>query len=149
MTKLLVHELGTSLFQQITVGSNRLDVEAIRPHLYLHASPSGSLQVQIQDTNGKIVAQSNTRTITSMKTLAYAHKFFLFSIKASLKPNETYRIALVASGGYSFSESAYVGWCNGFDSRTHLASYGVPFGTRAPLDFELWTKRLIRRGGSR
>lgn len=145
MTTLLVHEMRDVVYQEITVKHLNMDVEAIRPHLYIHNKPSGTVQVQIRDLNDKKVAVSNTLTIADLTTLNYCHGYFKFDIRAALRATEVYRIALITGGGYSFSESAYLGWCNGWDSRPGFASYALPLGTRAPLDFEVWENREIVR----
>ncbi len=146
--RLLVDELETSLYQEIQTKHQHMMIGAIRPHLLIFNKTglgAGTLKMQIQDTRGRVIATSETLNIASLSTLDYAHKYYRFYIDAGLRANTTYRIALVAGGGYSFSESAYVGWCNGWEFRQN-ANYSPSDGVNAPKDFELWPYRHFRRG---
>ena len=74
MSSLVVHELGltgafgnTELKQLITVDDRDLDIVHIRPHLYRHLSPTGSLYMQVQDTNGKKIVDSAAVSIAALK----------------------------------------------------------------------------------
>ncbi len=146
--RLIVHELVTTLYQEITVGAFPIMVEAIRPHLLVFNKAglgAGTLTVRILDANGKRVAVSETLNIADLTTLAYAHKYYRFYINAGLRAGATYRVALVAGGGYTFSEAAYIAWCNGWEHRRNSSSYN--FGEAdAPLDFEIWERKEFRRG---
>src|SRR5439155_1263536 len=143
-----VHQIQTSFYQQITWGQRNTRIGAIRPHLLVFNKPglSGTAQVQIQDTRGRAIATSETLNIPGLSTLAYAHKYYRFRITAALRKSETYRLAVILGGGYSFSESAYVAWCNGWDLRPRSPSYSPASGFLAPLDYEVWSKEEIRRG---
>lgn len=147
--KLLVHELKTELSQLITVGAESIKVVAIRPHLYRHNTAGGSLRVQIEDASGNVIALSETIAISAMPAAqAYWHGYLRFYIKAHLRAGATYRISLVPLSGYSFNESAYIGWCNDYDLRKVPALYTPNAGGAAALDFELWTLQNINPGGS-
>lgn len=144
--KLVVIELGNSLVQTVAVGSKSIQLYAIRPHLYRHNLPTGSLTVQVQDALGNVINLSDTISISSIGSGTYWHGYQRFLISTMLQKNTTYQIALVASGGYTFSESAYVGWCNDFDLRKVPANFTPNFGTNAALDMEFWeSKEFTRR----
>ena len=140
--QLWVHELQATgyLYQQITVGTRDIQLYAIRPHIMKFAAPAGSLTMRILDTNGKIIDSSETLAISSVLTGlgTWPHGYQRFLISTELKANTIYRIALVASAGYAFSESAYIGWANDYDFRRVTASYTPSFGPYAALDTELW-----------
>ena len=145
--RLLVHELVTELYQEITVDHIPRVVGAIRPHLLVFNRPglTGALRLEIRDTRNRVVAVSETLNLSDLSVLAYAHKYYRFYIDAHLRAGATYRVALVPGGGYSFSEAAYVAWCNGWEHRRLNSSYS--FGELdAPLDMEIWERREIRRG---
>jgi len=144
--KLVVIELGNSLVQKIATGSKAIQLYAIRPHLYRHNAPVGSVTVQVQDMLGNVIGSSDTIAISSIGSGTYWHGYQRFLISTMLQKNTSYQIALVASGGYTFSESAYVGWCNDFDLRKVPATFTPNFGTNGALDMEFWeTKEFTRR----
>lgn len=137
--KLVVAELTSSGLEQIVVPSKNTIVEAIRPHIYRHNFAAGSLKLSIYDSLNNLVAESDPVAISSIQSLAYFHGYVRFNINAYLKRDQEYRIKLTGTG-YTFSESAYIGWCNGFD----LGKYD-PITTpisdfAAPFDLEIWER---------
>jgi hypothetical protein len=142
--KLLVHELKTTLKQQFQPTEN-LDVLYVRPHLYKHNSPSGSLKIQILGESEELIKESSLITISSISSANYFHGYIRFEITVPLRSSNTYYMAL-ASSGYSFAEGAYIGWCNDYDLRKVSATYTPSVGYSAALDFELWTKNTLTRG---
>ena len=139
MTSLAVEELKTTLNQEILVGDNNLNVEAVRPRIYKHNAPAGSLQVQIRDTNDKIIASSNSVTISSVSASAFFHGFIRFDINAGLKAGTTYRLFLVPSG-YTFAESDYIGWVKDHEDRQVGIEYTPNAGFQSPLGTQVWTR---------
>jgi hypothetical protein len=144
--KLITSELVTTLYQQITIGNFPIQLVAIRPHLLRWLHPTGSLAVQIQDASGQVIATSPAVAISAIGSDNYWHGYQRFDLSTHLKALATYRIALIPSGGYSFSESAYIGWCNDFDLRKVAATYSPNVGINGALDMEIWESRQpIRR----
>jgi hypothetical protein len=142
--KMLVQELSnTALDQAVTVDRNII-VKAIRPHLYRHNFPTGSLKIQILDSGASVIAESEVIAISDIKLtatpVAFLHGYVRFYINAYLKKGEQYTIRLIGQDGYTFNESAYCGWVNGFD----LAKYpltSVPASHyNYPFDFEVWER---------
>lgn len=140
MSTLIVSECDPSVYQQITADENMF-VVAIRPHLYIHGSPSGTVKVQVQDENGYVITESSAQTITDLKTATYAHKYIEFELNTNFVEGSVYRLAVVCEGGYSFSESAYVGVCLDWDNPKINASYNPNVGASAALDFEIWVRK--------
>ncbi len=138
--KLIVHELEASPLNQVIVPSRYTIVEAVRPHLVLYNNPTGTLTLSILDDTALVIATSAVVNIADIATLAYFHGYVKFDINAYLAKDREYTLRLSGSGGYSFSESAYVGWVNGHD----LAKYPtitVPAGHfHYPLDYEVWER---------
>jgi hypothetical protein len=137
--KLVVQELNASPITQVITPSRHVLIEAIRPHIYRHNLPAGTVKLQIHDDAAVLVAESEAITITNIGTLAFFHGYQRFYIDAWLAKDQDYTLSLVGTG-YSFSESAYVGWVNGHD----LAKYPL-VGTPAshlqyPYDFEIWER---------
>lgn len=146
--KLVVHELMTKLSQVIQVGSDSINLEAIRPHLYRHNQATGSLQLQVEDLGGNVIAQSDQVDISDVGTGSFWHGYIRFLMKSHLRAGASYQISLVSLGGYGFNESAYVGWCNDFDLRKVPALYSPSLGLTGALDMEFWSLQNVNPGGS-
>lgn len=150
---LVVHELGiTGAFGNTTLK------QAIRPtrdvfayavvlHLYKHLAPAGSLYVQIQDSNGRKIKNSDVPAISTISSANYFHGDVRFLIDFSFRNQVNYFIAL-KSTGYTYASNAFIGWCNGFDLKKYPCDYTVPstIGVNAPLDFAIWEKDTISKG---
>lgn len=137
---LLVHELISELSQEMTTPREAVQVEAVRPHLYKHNEPVGTIKVQVTDLNDQLIAESDALTITNISDAAFFHGYVTFYVNVQLRPDTTYRFKVVAGGGYSFTESAYVGVCNAFDLEKYSADYSPSNGANACLDLELWRR---------
>lgn len=137
--KLIVSECKPSVYQTIQATSP-LIVVAFRPHLYIHGSPAGTVRVELQDASGRTIKASADQTITSLKTSTYAHKYYRFDLSCELAESTSYRVAIVCAGGYSFSESAYVGVCHDWDQTKTATSYTPEDSFRKPLDIEIWER---------
>lgn len=136
---LVVHELTASGISQKVIPSERTNVVAIRPHIYRHLFPAGSLKVQILDSASVVVAESALVPISSIETANYFHGYIRFDVNAYLQKNTEYTIKLVGDG-YTFAESAYVGWCGGFDLGKYPANYVPTCNLDKPLDVEIWKR---------
>ena len=135
--KLIVNELKTSLFQEITP-SKTTQVEAVRINLYKHNNPEINLTIEIHNSNGGLIAASDDSFSSSeISSSPFFHGFIRFKIKAQLMKNTPYRIVLKASG-YAFSESAYIGWCSSFDLPVYEPSYETLGNFHSPLALEIW-----------
>jgi len=150
--KLVVFELGltgsfgnTQLSQQIRTTKD-VQLEAIRPHLYVEDNPSGSLFIEVQDNNNKTIATSNAVTVSSITGgSTYFHGYVRFDILIGLRESVAYNVAL-KSTGYTYSPTSFVGWANDFDLRKAIASVPSPVGVSSPLDMELWERKQVMRG---
>jgi hypothetical protein len=143
--QLLVAEIKSTLYQALTNGRTVAQVYAVRPHLYRHGSPAGTIKLQIQDASGVLIAESAAQTISAIGSGTYWHGYLEFVVSAQLAKNAAYRFALVPAG-YTFSEGAYLGWCNGFDLGKYGGTYAPAVGFSAPLDLEIWTRGQMRKG---
>lgn len=148
--KLVVYELDSPIVQEITVGDKAIQLEAIRPWIYKHNSPSGGIKINIKSALDVLLFESEEILISEITaaTGAYFHGPVRFYIDASLQSNTNYKIELEPTGGYSFSESGYVGWCNGYDLK-FIANDYTPVG---PLEdallMEFWSKKKTRKGNN-
>lgn len=140
---LMAHELRTVLQQTITPSRN-LNVEAIRPHLLKYASPAGSLKINIRDANGYLIKSSNTLAISAISAVAYFHGVVQFDVDVALKSGVTYIIEL-ASTGYTYGDSAFIGWCNDFDLRCNDVAFDDDSSISAALRMEIWERKYVSR----
>lgn len=140
--KLLVIELNNSVSQTI-VPSKNTNVEAIRPHIYKHNFPLGTVAVEIHDTYGELIAQSESLNISEISEQAFYHGYIRFYIKAYLRAGVSYKIVIKTSD-YVFSESAYLGVCNSFDLSSYPATYSPNLGVNSPIGLEIWEKTSQR-----
>lgn len=139
MSTLVIVDCNNSVYQSIRT-TRHIDLVALRPRLYLHGSPSGTIKVAVQNSSGLTIAESSDQTITDLKTNTYAHGYYRFYITASLVKDEDYRFCVICGGGYSFSESAYVGVCTDWDSTKSQLDYTPSSAFEYPLDFEAWER---------
>lgn len=139
---LYVHDLVTVLSQEITTPDRHTHLEAIRPHIYKHLAPSGSFKIQVLDANSNLVAESSTLTAADISASNYFHGYVKFPVKCTLSANTNYFIQLAATG-YTFSGSAFIGWCNDYDLRKYDS---VLDGVSSPLDMEIWEYKTKLRG---
>lgn len=141
MSTLVSIECNPSVYQSIKANSNMF-VVSLRPHLKITGAPSGTVKVQIQDENGRVIVESSALTITSLKTLAYAHKYIDFQIQANLAKDVFYRLAVVCGGGYSYSNTDYVAVCLDWDNPKTEVTYSPSTGLNGALDFEIWERNI-------
>lgn len=136
--KLVVEELKTEVETRFEVTAITQAV-AIRPHLYRHGNPAGSLYLEIHSENG-LIATSEQISISSIGTQNYFHGFVRFYISKQLKPGVEYTIKL-KSDGYTFSEGSYVGWVLDHDRTGYSTDSTIPL--LAPFKFELWVRKTL------
>lgn len=136
--QLVVHEIKADGVSQQVVPTRTMLLSAIRPHIYKHGSPTGSLIVQVCATDGTVIAESDPLTISSISTATYFHGYVRFDVKASLRRNASYLIKVMSGDGYSFSESAYCGVCSDFDLNKYTKQYTPTGYNDDPLDLEFW-----------
>lgn len=141
---LILDELKTTLEQEITPTLNA-SVMHIRPHLYIENNPSGSVKVQVL-SEGVVIAESSEVSISSITSATYAHGYIRFDVDVFLKENVTYKLRLAPGTGYSFSGSAFVGWCKDFDLRKYATAYSASSGLRSAYDYEVWGRETVRKG---
>ena len=151
--QLILQELGISapfdeLVQTITAPSDRdLTVTAIRPHLYKHNAPSGNLKLQILDSTATtVIAESEEILITDISAANYFHGYVRFYIDARLAKGTDYVCRLLSTGGYSFSESDYIGLCLDYDLAKYAKSYTPGNNYETAYDLEIWEKKDVRKG---
>lgn len=142
-------EVGSDLFQELNSTKDQCIVH-IRPRLFITGNPAGSLFLQVENQNDRIIATSNTVAISAISTAAHFHGHVRFDLNVVLQQLAVYRVRLLSSG-YSFAESSHVGWVSDFDDRV----YGVEnenaqkdFGSPLKMEiFEAKTQFRKRNNG--
>lgn len=140
--RLLAQELIQSQpLQQQVKATDNVFITNIRPRLYIANAPTGALRIDIYDESATtLLASSNERTITSLKTLSFAHGRYNFSIDFGAVKNTVYNIRLVGNG-YAFGSGTYVAWCRDFDFRVYGTSFTAnTTGVNSPFEMEIWRK---------
>jgi hypothetical protein len=138
--RLVVQEVkADGVIQEFTPTQNTL-VYAVRPHIYRHLNPSGSLQLQILDTDDNVLVESEEIEISSIGSADYYHGYVRFLIDIGLKKDVTYRFKLIGTDGYSYSDSAFIGWCNGYDLGKYPEQYTPSADAYSALDCEIWKR---------
>lgn len=136
---LVVHELDPHIDQSVTPDRNTI-IEAIRPHIYRHNFATGSLKLQIRDSLDSLVAESESIDIADIGSMAFFHGYVRFYIDAYLQGGESYTIRLIGGDGYTFDESTYCGWVNGYDLAKYPSITIPTKGVFHPLDLEIWER---------
>lgn len=146
--KLIVEDLSSGIVEQkFTTGDFPVNLVAVRPHMYKHLAPAGSIVMQLRDASGSLLKSSDALTIASITAASgnYFHGLIKFDLKAGLLPNTTYRFRMTTTG-YTHSESAYIGWCRDFDLGRYDATYTSDTGLNAPLGLEIWENKNVVKG---
>jgi hypothetical protein len=148
MSKLVVHECDSEVFQEFVADKNSY-ITAVRPHLYIHNLPAGDIKVRLTDSEGRLIAESQATTITTLAsniltdlgtTGAYIHAYVRFDFNVPVRKGVTYRWYVTCFNGYSFAESAYVGVCKDWDNTKKPTTYTPSIQLNAPIDFEEWER---------
>jgi hypothetical protein len=140
--KLVVLELKNQLLYQEITCLKTQQVAYIRPHLYKHNAPSGSITLVVKNTSDSVLYTSDALTITDISTANYFHGYVRFAIPFVMIKDTTYRI-YINSSGYTYNDSAFIGWCNDFDLHKYNLNYTPVCSTDRPLDLEVWNKERI------
>lgn len=138
--KLVINELEASGVVQALVPEKNLILEAVRPHIYRHNWPTGSLKVQVLDTDDNLLAESESVDISDIGTEDFFHGYVRFLVNYGLEKNVTYKFKVVGEGGYTFDEASYIGLCSDYDLRKYDPVNTPAGGLYAPTDIELWAR---------
>ncbi len=138
--KLIIQELDSDGLEQVMIPSKNTIVSAIRPHIYRHNFATGSLKVQIYNESDTLLAESSSVNISDIAALNYFHGYVRFNIDLYMQANVSYRVKLVGGDGYTFNESAYIGWANGYDLAKYPLTDEPLSDFNFPLDLEIWER---------
>lgn len=145
MTTLVVDELKTTLTQEVTLNlTPRQHLAAVRPHLYVHNNPAGTFTFAVLNAADAVLT-SDTFTSADVYTALgtsddYAHAYFTISFEYRHLPPGTYKLRL-SSSGYTFSESAYLGWVRDHEDLIVPLDYTPSDDSENPLSYQVWVRR--------
>lgn len=146
----IVFENGATGDETVWVGSatKNQSLSYVVPYLMVYGAPGGSVTMQLQDSNGSKIADSQTVSIaTILGSDAVYHGWYAFSISATVKRGQSYRVEMVTSGGYSYSQSTFIGWCNSWERQNRFpATYNPTMGLDAPLGIDFWGYEFFKKG---
>jgi len=137
---LIVEELLTSLEQTVVV-SERTEIESIRPYIYLHGAPAGSLKLSI--ISGSTTLSSKTMTVAALISAAaitqtYAHGFVRFQLDDTVFiPAGTYIVKLEGVG-YTFG-ATWAGWVKEYENLTNTPTTTITNDLDQPLSMQIWS----------
>ncbi len=143
--QLLVHELDTSRYQELTTDHKVKQIVTIRPHLYRKGSPAGTVKVQIRTTADVLVAESAARNISSLGTGTYWHGYANFDVSAHLAKATSYRFTVVTAG-YTYAAGSYVAWVSGHELGKYPLGFTPVSTFESAHDIEIWSRRHVRKG---
>ena len=147
MTTLVLDELDTTLSQDFTINLNRrYSIEGIRPYIYMHNAPAGTFTLSVKDGVTTLASQTfDSAEIKSDLSTAdnYAHvwKRLVFDNPFQLSLG-TYTLEL-SSAGYTFAESAYIGWIREFENVFNETSGTINTLFDNPFSFQIFENRRV------
>lgn len=138
---------GDTVAQEYTATENQ-SLSYLVPHIMVRGTPGGSVYLQLQDSDGNKIADTES---VSIATIADGNEVFhgkyRFSITANVRKNVTYRVEMLTSGGYTYGVSDFVGWCNAWERRNVFDSaYSPNWGVQSPLILDFWANKYLKKG---
>ena len=128
MSKLLVEELFTSISEGFTLSyTERTSLAALYPHLYIHNEPAGTFTITLKKGATNIFSKSfNVSDIkaTIDSPLDYSHVWYPVIPTNPVQIDSGEYLVELTSSGYTFSESAYIGWCRNFEEMDFKGDFG-------------------------
>ncbi len=144
MTQRVVERLEGSMSQTFTLANDEnYNVAYIRPLLYVYNSPAGTFTLTV--TQGTFTQSVNFTASDIQTALGTSDDYFYawyrlnFTDQLSLKKGN-FTITL-SSSGYTFSESAWLGWVQEHEFRFNDLSYTPASDDDGPLSTQLFVYR--------
>lgn len=139
--KINVNELTSEISQVFSI-TRRHSLHTIGPYLYKHLSPSGTFTfsiIQNATTLGsKSFTSADIETIDGVTASNYFHGAYRLTFANPIILNPGQVTVKLTSSGYTFSESAYIGWIREHE-RTVNAFTDTGNDWQNPLAVEFWT----------
>jgi hypothetical protein len=142
LTTLFVHELKTELEQEFKYKlRTRMNIGGVRPYLYIHNNPVGTFTIELLYNSSPIA--TGTFTAADIKTALatsdnYVHAYYNVTLDKNPVLNHGIYSLKLTSSGYSFNESAYIGWIALHENERNEMEYTPESDGQNSLTFELW-----------
>jgi len=146
---LVVNELESSLTVDVVFDGTNSEVHAIRPYLYVHNSPAGSLKVSLMDSAGTTTIASKEMTIAALiaglnSFSNYYHGYVLFELdNTAFIADGNYKIKLEGTNGYSFDEADYIGWISEHEDRKNDMNFTPAGDDENSFSYEVWSYKEV------
>ena len=147
MTTLVLDELITTLSQDFTINLNRrYSIEGIRPYIYMHNAPAGTFTLSLKEGVTTLVSQTFDSAeiksdLSTSDNFAHIWKRLVFSTPFQLSKG-TYTLEL-SSSGYTFAESAYIGWIREYENVFNETSGTIDTLFDNPFSFQIFENRRV------
>jgi hypothetical protein len=134
MSQFLIEELETS-HEQVFTATKRINVAAITPWIYKHLSPAGTFTMEI--TQGSTTWTSTGVTSADIEANSdatptnYFHGYYRFDFSGPIVINPGSFTVRLNSSGYTFSESAYIGWVKPHENKLVEEGYTLAPGSQS------------------
>ena len=145
--KVVVEELSGTLSQTFST-KNRLQVKSIRPYIYKHRSPAGTLTIEIEQNSTTIatstgVTSADIETNTASTSINFYHGYYRFDFTDQFHIEKGNFTVKLTSSGYTFGESAYFGWVKPHENISIPIDYDqTGKGDESnPFGIEIWTRK--------
>lgn len=141
--KILVEELKTTLTHTATA-VRRMSIQALRPYIYKHLSPSGSFTLSLKQGGSTLGSATFTsadiEAIDGVTALNYFHGAYKVEFTDPVIVNRGEFEIELSHSGYTFAESAYLGWIR---EHERIINPFTSTGNDAenPLAVEIWVNK--------
>lgn len=140
--KIVVEPLKSSLEQTFNA-KKRTQIHSISAWIYKHLSPAGAFKIEIWQAGAKLtesdpVTSSDIETNTNSTNLNYYHGYYRFLFSGAAFVNEGDFILKLVQTGYTYSDSAYLGWVKPHESITVDLDYTPVDAKENPFGVQIW-----------
>jgi len=145
MSFLTIHELGNeeAEFEQVLTLEKDILINAIRPYIYKHNSPAGTIRMAIWKNAAEIAYGELTSTEMEnldddLANFDFAHGHMRFDLNRFVRLRKGEYTIKMSSTGYTFSESAYFGWVKAHEDIRYSINGVSQNAFENPYTVELW-----------
>jgi len=149
MSSLVLDTLVTTLSQSITLTQNRrVTIRAISLKVVMFNAPAGTFTLKVKSGANTLTSKTFTSAdiksdLSTADNYAYLWKVLDFSGNLQLE-NGTYTLE-ISSSGYTFSESAYLGWIRPHENIFNTGDGSNDSILNNPFGFRIFELKRVNR----